>query len=246
MDLFGERRAIVVRRADKLVGEEQVAEAVGKGLPPGLALYFVGGALKGPVVRLAEEALSLPTPTGRALRALAVELLAEAGLPRPPATVVDLLVEASAGDTLRLAREAEKLALWAGARLPRERLPELLFFSPGAPYGYLDAVGKGEVIAALAALKALLTAGWNPSALFFLLVGHVRALLIAWGASMAGRTPPGPPWLVRRRLEQARHWGEARLVGLLTSLQELDLRIKTGQLSPAAALHHFTLGLARA
>ncbi|MFH1609282.1 MAG: hypothetical protein ABID40_01455 [Candidatus Bipolaricaulota bacterium] len=243
-DLFGEPRAIVVRRADKLVGEERLAAALAQGLPPDLALYFLGEVLKGPVVRMAEEALHLPTPTGRALRTLAAELLVEADLPRPQ-FVVDLLVEAAAGDTLHLAREIEKLALWKGVRLPRDRFPELLFFSQGAPYAFLDAVGMGE-LSALAELRVLLTTGWNPSALFFILVGHVRALLVALGASQAGRTPPGPAWLVRRRLSQAHRWGEARLVDLLASLQELDLRIKTGQLSPEAALHLFTLRLARA
>jgi len=106
-------------------------------------------------------------------------------------------------------------------------------------------VGMGELPAALAELRGALAAGWNPSALFFITVGHVRALLVALGAQ-AGRTPPGPAWLVQRRLNQARRWGEARLVDLLASLQELDLRIKTGQASPEAALHQFTLRLARA
>lgn len=244
-DLFGEPRAIVVHRADKLVREERLVAALEQGLPPDLALYFLGEDLKGPVARMAEEALHFPTPAGRALRTLAAELLVEADLPRPQ-FVVDLLVEAAAGDTLHLAREIEKIALWKGASLPRDRFPELLFFAQGAPYAFLDAVGMGEMPAALAELRALLTAGWNPSALFFITVGHVRALLVALGAVQAGRTPPGPAWLVQRRLNQARRWGEARLVDLLASLQELDLRIKTGQASPEAALHLFTLGLARA
>jgi DNA polymerase III delta subunit len=194
---------------------------------------------------MADEAQHFPTPTGRALRALASELLAEADLPRPP-FVVDLLVEAAAGDTLRLAQEVEKLTLWKGARLPRERLPELLFSSQGAPYAYLDAVGTGELPSALAELRRLLAGGWNPSALFFILVGHVRALLVALSAHHGGRAAPGPTWLVRRRLDQARRWGEARLIGLLASLQALDLQIKTGHLSPEAALHLFTLRLVQA
>lgn len=241
-DLFGEPRAIIVRRADRLMGEGRLAQVLAQGVPPQVGLSFVGEALKGPVVARAEEARFFPTPTGRALHALAAELLAEAGLPQPR-WVVDLLLDAAAGDPLRIAQEVAKLSLWQGERLPPDGLPRLLFFSLGTPYAYLDAVGRGEIPAALAALRTLLAAGANPSALFFALVGHVRALLAALAATAGGRAPAGPPWLARRRLDQARRWGEARLVGLLASLQELDLRIKTGRFSPEAALHHFTLSL---
>jgi len=241
-DLFGEPRAIVVRRADKLVEEERLARSVAR-LPSDLALFLLGEALKGPVVRLADEAIALPTPTGRALRALASELLAEADLPQP-ASLVDRLVEAAGGDTLRLAQEVGKLALWKGARLPPERLGDLLYFSGGTPYAYLDAVGARDLPQALVELRTLLDVGWNPSALFFTLVGHVRALLTALAAQGAGRVPSGPAWLVRKRLAQARTWGEARLIGGLASLQNLDLQAKTGRLSVEAALYHFTYGLA--
>lgn len=244
-DLFGEPRAIIVRRADALMGEERLARGLSGGLPDDLAVFLVGEELKGPVVRQADEALALPTPTGRALRTLASELLAEADLP-PAASVVDSLVEAAGGDTLRLAREVEKLAVWKGVRFPQARLGELLYFSGGTPYAYLDAVGGRDFAKALVELRAMLDVGWNPAALFFTLVGHVRALLAVVAAHSDGRTPAGPAWLVRKRLTQAQKWGEARLIGGLASLQNLDLRIKTGQLSPEAALHRFTYDLAPA
>lgn len=238
-DLFGEGRAIVVRRAEPLVGEERLARALARGVPDDLGIAFLGEDLKGPVVETAHEAKFLPTPTGRALRTLAGELLSEAGIPAP-ASVVDLLVETTGGDPLRLAQEVRKLALWE--RLPT-RWPQLLFSSLGPPYAYLDAVGMREIPTALGELRRLLRTGANPTALFFAVVGHVRALLAALAASAAGRVPPGPPWLVQKRLAQARRWGEGGLVGLLASLQALDLRVKTGQLSPEAALYRFTLGL---
>jgi len=243
-DLFGESRAIIVRRADKLVGEERLARTLAGGLPADLALFVLGEALKGPVVQMAEESLGLPTPSGRALRALASELLGEADLPRS-ASLVDHVVEAAGGDTLRLAQEVDKLALWTGSPLPPDRLASLLYFSGGAPYPYLDAVGARDLLHALSELRKLLDAGWSPSALFFTLVGHVRALLAAVAAQGDGRPPAGPAWLVRKRLTQARKWGEARLIGCLASLQRLDLHIKTGQLSAEAALYHFTYGLAQ-
>lgn len=244
-DLFGEPRSLVVRRADKLMEEERLAQELARGVPPGIGVAFVGEALKGPVVHTADEARSFPPPKGRELRALATELLAEADLSQAP-FVVDLLLDAAAGDALRLSQEVAKLALWRGERLSPDRLPRLLFFSPGTPYAYLDAVGKGEIVVALAELRSLLAGGANPNAFFFSLVGHVRAILTALAAREAGRDPAGPPWLGQRRLEQARRWGEARLVGLLASLQELDLQIKTGQISVEAALHKFTLSLAPA
>jgi len=243
-DLFGEPRAIVVRRADKLMGEERLARAVAAGVPSNLALAFLGESLSGPVVRAADDALFLPTPTGRALRALASELLAEADLPRS-AAVVEILVEASGGDTLRLSQEVAKLAIWQRTTVPARELDDLVFAAQRPPYAYLDAVGARDTPTALAELRRLLTAGGNPSGLFFTLVAHLRSLLAAAGATAAGRTPPGPSWLVRRRLDQARRWGEARLVRGLASLQQLDVQIKTGQISPEAALHLFTLDLAQ-
>lgn len=117
-DLFGERRAIVVRRADPLMGEERLGRALARGVPPDLGVAFVGAALRGPVVQAAEEATSFATPTGRALRALASELLSEAGL-AGTAAVVDPLIEAAGGDTLLLSQEVEKLSLWKGNGSPR-------------------------------------------------------------------------------------------------------------------------------
>ncbi|MBC7093190.1 hypothetical protein H5T53_04185 [Candidatus Bipolaricaulota bacterium] len=242
-DLFGETKVVVVRRADALAHEPRLATAVARGLPPGTGLFLIGEKLTGPVTRVAEEVQHFPSPTGRALRELARELLVEAGLPTP-AFLVDLLTEASGGDTLRMAQEVAKLALWQGARLPRARLPELLFFSQPPPYAFLDAVGTREIARALAELAKLLRSGWNPVPLFFLLVSHIRSLLAAQAAASAGRKPPGPEWLVRRRLNQARLFGEPMLVRLLGRLQELDLAIKTGRLSPDVALYLFTLDLA--
>lgn len=243
-DLFGERRAIIVRRADKLVGEARLARTLANGLPADLALFVLGEAMKGPVVQMAEESLGLPTPSGRALRALASELLGEADLPKS-AFLVDHVVEAAGGDTLRLAQEVDKLALWTGSPLPPDRLASLLYVSGGVPYPYLDAVGARDLPHALSELRKLLDGGWSPAALFFTLVGHVRALLAAVAAHGDGRTPAGPAWLVRKRLTQAQKWGEARLIGCLASLQSLDVQIKTGQLSAEAALYHVTYGLAQ-
>ncbi len=243
-DLFGERRAIVVRRADPLRGEGRLVRALRGGLPPDLALFLLGEDLRGPLAELAEETTGFPTPTGRDLRELAVALLKEADAPRE-GFVVDLVVEASGGDTLRLAREVEKLCLWKGARLSPEVLARLLFFSGGPPYPYLDAVGTRDVPTALRELNSLFKGPTSAPALFFALVGHVRALLSAHGARQAGRVPPGPAWLVRRRLAQARAWGEVGLVDLLARLQDLDLRVKTGQLRPEDALVLATLRLAQ-
>ncbi|MCR4391331.1 MAG: hypothetical protein NUV94_00790 [Candidatus Acetothermia bacterium] len=242
-DLFGEAKVVVVRRADALTHEPRLATALARGLPPGTGLFLIGEKLTGPVTRVAEEVQHFPAPTGRALRELARELLVEVGLPTP-AFLVDLLAEASGGDTLRMAQEVAKLALWQGARLPPgARLPELLFFSQPPPYAFLDAVGTRKIARALAELAKLLRSGWNPASLFFLLVSHIRSLLAAQAAASAGRKPPGPEWLVRRRLNQARLFGEPALVRLLGRLQELDLAIKTGRLSPDAALYLFTLDL---
>jgi len=243
MGLFGGERALIVRRADSLASSERLAQALRDGPPPGTALFFLGEKLGGPLTRLAEEALHFPTPTGRELRALAGELLAEAGLPVHP-FLVELLAEACGGDTLRLAREVEKLSLWRGEKLSRSTIPQLLFFAEPTPYAFLDAVGERRLSAALAELKKLLVSGWDPFRLFFVLLAHVRTLLAARAAWEEDRRPAGPDWLVRRRLAQARRFSLKELVELLARLQELDVRIKTGRVTPEGALYLFTLSLA--
>lgn len=238
-DLFGEKRAVVVRWADPLRDERELLR-LRFGPPEGVAVFLLGEDLRGPLAEHAEEAQHFPRPTGRALHELCAALMEEAGLAVHP-FVVELLVEASGRDTLRLAQEIQKFALWKGGRLPRSRIPELCFFAQPQPYGFLDAVGGGDRGAALAALDKLLRARWNPQALFHLLVGHVRALLLALSAEAAGQTPEGPGWLARRRLRQAHQHGEARLIQALALLQELDLRLKLGEVEAEDALHLFIL-----
>lgn len=241
--LFGGERALVIRRADPLARAEALAQALKSGPPPGTAVFFLGEDLRGPLARAAQEAMHFPSPTWRELRKLAAELLAQAGLPQKR-QLVELLVEACRGDALHLAREVEKLALWRERLPPEGELRRLVFSAEPTPYAFLDAIGERKLPQALAELKRLLSAGWDPFRLFFMLVSHLRALLAARAAWEDGRTPPGPEWLARRRLAQARRFSQRELIELLARLQELDLRIKTGALTPEGALWTFTLGLA--
>ncbi len=247
--LFGGERALVVRRADALVRSSYLAEQLKRGLPPDTVLLLVGEQLRGPVVRLAEEAQHFARPKGRTLRSLAKSLLEEAGL-SPHAFLLDMLLEACGrgGDqekgTLRLLREVEKLAVWKGATVPKERLAELLYAAQAPPYPLLDALGTRDVPAALAKLRRLVIGTPEAFRLFFLVVTHVRTLLLSRTALDRGEQPPGPTWLARRRAAQASNFSQAELIELLGRLQELDLRIKTGKISAPAALVYFTLSLA--
>lgn len=238
-DLFGEGRAVVVRWADPLRGDRELAQALRLGLPEGVALFFVGQDLRGPLAESAQEAEYFPHPAGKSFRELCESLLVEAGLAVHP-FVVDLLVEATAGDALRLQREIEKFALWKGGRLPRSRIHELCFFGQPQPYEFFAALGEGKR-AALTAISKLFRARWNAQALFYLLVGHIRSLLAALTAAAAQEKIAGPEWLIRRRLAQARSFGEARLIQALHLLQELDLRLKVGELTPEEAIELFIL-----
>lgn len=238
-DLFAAGKAVVVRHADPLRGERDLAEALKKELPLGVAVFFLGEDLRGPLFQAAEEAEHFPRPTGKALRELASQLLQECGLPAHP-FLVDLIVEA-ADDALHLYHEVQKFALWKGGRLPRSRLAELLFFSQPQPYEFLDALGRGDRIQALAVLGKLLRARWDPQILFHLVVNHIRQLLWTLSAVESGEEPPGPEWLAKRRLAQARLHGESRLTQALAVLQELDLKIKLGETDFSGALQSFIL-----
>lgn len=239
-DLFGEGRAIVVRRADPLRGERDLALALRANLPEKVGIFFLGEDLRGPLANSAEEAEHFSRPSGPGFRELCETLLQEAGLNVHP-YVVDLLVEAAGGDTLRLAQEVQKFAVWKGEKLPRSRLFELCFYGQPPPYEFLDAVGGGDRRTALLALDKLLRTHWNPQILFHVLVSHMRGLLAALSAVTAKENPEGPDWLIRRRLSQARRHGEGRLIVGLALLQDMDVRIKLGELEPEDALHLFIL-----
>jgi len=247
--LFGERRLLVVRRADTLVRSSYLARQLEAGLPEDTALVVVGEKLRGPVVELAHDAQHFARPKGRTLRSLAKSLLEEEGI-TSYGFLVDLLVEACGKGseqeegTLRLQREVEKLSLWKGGALPKGRIPELLFSAQAAPYALLDALGSRDVAAALAEFRRLNTGTPEAFRLFFLVVTHIRTLLITRESMDRGQQPPGPAWLARRRAAQARHFDQEELIGLHMRLQELDLKIKTGRITPQAALTYFTLSLA--
>jgi DNA polymerase III delta subunit len=241
--LFSQERVLVVRRADPVAKSVRLAQALAGGPPPGLAVFFLGQDLQGPLAKVAQDARHFPPPSGRALRELARELLGRAGLPAS-SQLVELLVEACGGDALRLWREVEKLSLWAGERVSPSELAGLLFFAAPPPYGFLDALFGGQLPRAWRELRKLLASGWDPFRLFFLLVMQVRGLVAARAALEEGRSPSGPSWLAKRRLAQARRFTLPQLIELLERLQELDLKIKTGALSPQGALWSFTLSLA--
>ncbi len=245
--LFGEPRALVVRHADDLVRSQRLAQVLADGLPPDTALFLLGSHLRGPVVRKAQEAEHFRPPKGRTLRALAKELLDEAGLPSH-AVLLDLLLTACGSgkdqETLRLAREVEKLAVWKGEKLPKNALPQLVFAAQAPPFSLLDALGTRDVPTALAELRRLVRGTAEAFPLFFMVVGHVRNLLIVRDALDRGTQPPGEPWLARRRVAQAQHFTQQQLIELLESLQELDVKIKTGGISAPDALVYFTLSLA--
>ncbi|MGY4707584.1 DNA polymerase III subunit delta [Candidatus Bipolaricaulota sp. J31] len=236
----GKLRAVVVRRADPLAGDQRLIKALRSGPPEGVALFLLGEEIKGPLANAAEEFIHFRKPTKTELRELAVELMREAGL-RVHGFVVDMLVEACGGDAMRLAREIEKLSLWKGGKLPRDRIPELFYFAEPAPFGFLEGIGWRDLTGALRELSVLLKRGWDPQRIFFLLAGQVRALLLARAALDGEAQPEGPDWLWRRRLQQAKGFTKKELLELLCLLQELDLKIKRGEMTPNAALYLFTL-----
>jgi len=241
--LFGGMRALVIRHADPLAKSAKLAAALEAGLPEDVALFLVGKELRGAVARKAEEREHFTQLKKPQVRALARQLLTEAGL-KPVPGIVELLTEACGADTVRLANEVEKLSLWRERPLTPDEAATLLFATQPVPFPLLDRLGARDVRGALAELAPRLTGPDTAFSLFFLVVSHVRTLLSARAALDAGAQPPGPAWLARKRAEQARSFTLQELIELLAVLQELDLKIKCGEATPHGALTWFTLSLA--
>lgn len=254
--LFAAGKLILIRRADKLHESAGLVGFLEQGLPQFFFILLSAEKLdrRGKLYRLIAERGAVedyPKPVRRSLPKLIKELLKEYQVELTP-EALRYLLEVSDLELHRLANEAEKFSIYPHqGSLGIEELKGLIFGARGAGiFQFLDELSERRS-QALASLRGLLGEGEDPSKVFFMIAGQVRALLAVKSLAGEGRnlkeiaTSTGQyPWLVKKRLSQVKNFPEEELIELLYLLQEEDAKIKRGAEEPEAALYkialHFT------
>jgi len=243
--LFVSRRAIVVRRADQLKGEEEAVAAWLADPSPDVVLVLLAAkpdrrrtAWK--KLLAAAEVHDAAPRKGRALRAHVEQELRRRGLRFAPDAVEELVSEVG-GDLRRLMGEADKIEAWAGGRrdISADDVAAVLGRGLGQPlYLLSDAYAERDAAATLALVERLLGDGEEGLRLLATLHRSLRQVRLA-RALAAERTPPEemaaalrlPPnmaFKVRDLLDAARRWSEADLRRAMRVLGRTDRRMKRG------------------
>ncbi|MGH9630934.1 MAG: DNA polymerase III subunit delta [Bryobacteraceae bacterium] len=199
--------------------------------------------------------VEFPRYTPQAARKLAHELAREAGL-KIGGGELDLLVEASGADAMRIATEMEKLHLYAGLerKVTEEDIRQL---APNARasniFALVAALGRNDRAASLHSLDTLVREGeYLPLALTFLATQFRLALvvkeagMISAGQIQAHFSKQGVP-MWRSRAEQVQQTVSAfslpQLRGAIVKIHEADKALRDARPDDRTVVEKFVLSL---
>jgi DNA polymerase-3 subunit delta len=242
--LFAPRRAIVVRRADQLKGDEEAVTTYAADPAPDAVLVLVAARpdrRRNPWKKLLPKVtVHDATPRkGRALRAHVEDALRRRGLRFASDALNDLIAEVGQ-DLRRLMGEVDKLEAFAGGRkdISADDVAAVLGRGLGQPlYLLSDAFAARDTAASLELVERLL--GDGEEGLRLLSTLH-RSLRQVRGARAmrearvprddigAKILPPSMQFKLDALLEASRRWSEADLRRALAALGRADRRMKRG------------------
>ena len=242
--LFAPRRAIVVRRADQLKGDEEAVTEYAADPSPGVTLVLVAARpdrRRNPWKKLLPKVtVHDATPKkGRALRAHVEEELRGRGLRLAPGALNELIAEVGQ-DLRRLMGEVDKLEAFAGGRrdISADDVAAVLGRGLGQPlYLLSDAFVGRDAPASLGLLERLLGDGEEGLRVLSTLhrsLRQVRGVLAmreagAPRAEIGARLlPPHMQFKLEAVLEASRRWSDADLRRGLAALGRADRRMKRG------------------
>jgi DNA polymerase-3 subunit delta len=242
--LFASRRAIVVRRADQLKGDEEAVTTYATDPAPDAILVLVAARpdrRRNPWKKLLPKVtVHDATPRkGRALRAHVEDELRRRGLRFAPDALNELIAEVGQ-DLRRLMGEVDKLEAFAGGGkdISADDVAAVLGRGLGQPLYLLgDAFASRDAPASLELVERLL--GDGEEGLRLLSTLH-RSLRQVRGARAmrearvprddigARILPPSMQFKLDALLEASRRWSEAHLRRALAALGRADRRMKRG------------------
>ncbi len=242
--LFAPRRAIVVRRADQLKGDEEAVTEYAADPAPDVTLVLVAAKpdrRRNPWKKLLPKiTVHDATPKkGRALRAHVEEELRGRGLRLAPDALNELIAEVGQ-DLRRLMGEVDKLEAFAGGRrdISADDVAAVLGRGLGQPlYLLSDAFAGRDTVTSLELLERLL--GDGEEGLRILSALHRSARQVRGALAMrearapraeigAKLLPPHMQFKVDALLEASRRWSDADLRRGLAALGRADRRMKRG------------------
>jgi DNA polymerase-3 subunit delta len=242
--LFAPRRAIVVRRADQLKGDEEAVTEYAADPSPGVTLVLVAARpdrRRNPWKKLLPKVtVHDATPKkGRALRAHVEEELRGRGLRLAPEALNELIAEVGQ-DLRRLMGEVDKLEAFAGGRrdISADDVAAVLGRGLGQPlYLLSDAFAGRDAPASLGLLERLLGDGEEGLKVLSTLHRSLRQVRGALAMREAGAPraeigarllPPHMQFKLDAVLEASRRWSDADLRRGLAALGRADRRMKRG------------------
>ena len=248
--LFAPQRAVVVRNAELLKGEDDAVSAYLEDPTPGLLLVLLAvkpDKRKAVWKRILEKAAVTPADPlkGRALRAHVQDRLRRRKLALSDEALEELL-ERVGQDLRRLVGEIDKLEAFGAGRkgpLTAEDVAAVSGRGLTAPlYKVSDAFAARRLDVVLSLMEDALEDGLAPLLILATLHRAVRQVRGA-KALQEARAPQDEiirrlgllPFKVRDVLESARRWSDPELAAVLRALDVADRRIKLGA-EPRSAL----------
>jgi DNA polymerase III subunit delta len=242
--LFVAHRAVVVRRADQLKGDEEAIASYAEDPSPGVTLVFL--ATKPDRRRsawkklLAKATVHDAAPKkGRALRSHVEEELRRRGLRFAPDALQELLGEVGQ-DLRRLMGEVDKLEAWADGRreISADDLAAVLGRGLGQPlYLLSDAFASRDTPGSLELVERLLGDGEEGLRILTTLHRSLRQVRLVWALREAGTPraeigakvlPPNMQFKLDAVLDAAKRWSDAELRRGMQVLARTDRRMKRG------------------
>jgi DNA polymerase-3 subunit delta len=243
--LFVPRRAIVVRQAEGVKGDEEPLVGYLENPSPDVTLVLLAAKPDKRRVAwkkyLAEATVSSAEPKrGAALKAYVADELRQRGLKLEPDALEELL-DRVGQDLRRLLGEVDKLEAFREGKgaLTAEDVSAVLGRGMARPlYLLADAIAERDAATSVALLETLLDDGEEPLRILGALhrsLRQVRAVLSlqqerATRDEIASRLrlPPNMTFKVRILQEAASRWSDRELVAAVRCLNEQDRAIKTG------------------
>jgi DNA polymerase-3 subunit delta len=237
--LFVDRRAVVVRGADALKGNDEEVRAYLEDPTPGVTLIFMAAkpdrrrAVWKSILEAAATFSAEPLK-GRALRARVSREVQKRGI-RLSEEGLEELLERVGQDLRRLMGELDKLAAFGEKTLSAEEVSAVLGRGLAPPlYRLGDAFIARRRGDALDVMERILEEGEAPLRVLATLhralrqVRGARALLDARARREDFASRLGvPPFKVAELVEAARSWSDGELRGALRALGTADRRLKT-------------------
>ena len=245
LPFLGGRRLVVVKSAERWSADDWKVLLPYLASPsPTTCLTFVSSQLDKRLAATkallkAARVVECVRPKERDLPGWARRLAQEAGL-QVDARFLDALVLRVGPDLQLLAREIEKLRIFAGdgGQVALEDVEALVGETRATTvFAFCDALGIQDLAKALRGLRKLLNLGEPAPRLLFMIVRHFRHLWIGRELLDRDRRPDPraaastlgvPPFAVENVLRQARQWDEQTLREAFGRFVRADLALKSG------------------